>query len=71
MATEEKTENQIILDAINATILNRATTDQESYVIGTRELKRIPMPELLKLKSTYTTAVRLEKNRAFGTVKIN
>ena len=70
MATEEKTENEKMLDAINATLLNRATTDQQNYMIGTRQLSRIPLPELQKLKSTYITAIRLERNKAFGTVRI-
>ena len=70
MATEEMTENEKILKAINDTLLNRATTDQQNYMIGTRQLSRIPLEELRKLKSTYTTAVRLERNKAFGTVKI-
>ena len=65
-----QTENENILEAIKATLLNRATTDQASYTIGTRRLDRIPVPELLQLQRTYTTAVRLERNRAFGTVKL-
>ena len=70
MQDKELTENEKILDAINATLLNRATSDQQNYMIGTRQLSRIPLPDLLKLKATYTTAVRLERNRAFGKVTI-
>lgn len=69
-SAEVQTENEKILEAIKATLLNRATTDQSSYAIGTRRLDRIPVPELLQLQRTYTTAVRLERNRAFGTIKL-
>ena len=59
MPTEDDhTENERILDAINATIENRASSDQQYYMIGTRQLHRIPIAELRILRSTYITAVR-------------
>ena len=67
---DERTENEQILDAINATILNRATSDQEGYMIGTRRLDRIPMAELRRLRSQFITAVRREKGKLFGRVKL-
>jgi len=70
MSTEELSENERILNAINDTILNRATSDQSAYMIGTRRLDRIPIPELLQMQAKYTTAVRLEKGTAFGTVRV-
>lgn len=39
-----------LLDAIDALLAGRATKDQESYKIGDRELKRIPVPELIALR---------------------
>lgn len=70
MSTDDRTENERILDAINATIENRATSDQQYYMIGTRQLHRIPIAELRLLRSTYITAVRREKGKLFGSVKL-
>ena len=67
---DERTENEQILDAINATILNRVTSDQEGYMIGTRRLDRIPMAELRPLRAQFITAVRREKGKLFGRVKL-
>ena len=66
----ELTENEEILAAINAAIQNRATVDQQVCMIGTRRLDRIPLEELRAMRTTYITAVRLEKGKAFGTVKV-
>lgn len=71
MPTDERTENERILDAINATIEGRASSDQNMYMIGTRQLHRIPMAELRLLRSTYITAVRREKGKLFGSVRLN
>ncbi len=49
-----------VLDAIDAVIENRATTDQQSYTISGRSLTRIPLPELIKLKQLYQTAYNNE-----------
>ena len=67
---QEVTENQRILDAIDAALLNRATTDQQGYMIGTRRLDRIPIPDLLKLRSQFITAVRGENGGIFGVAKV-
>ncbi|HEX8773264.1 MAG TPA: hypothetical protein VF735_06625 [Pyrinomonadaceae bacterium] len=46
-----------ILDAIDAMMLGKATLDQQEYMIqsgtGARQLKRIPISELLTLRATY------------------
>jgi len=42
-----------VLDAIEAVILGRATTDQLSYSINGRSLQKTPLPDLLKLRSQY------------------
>ena len=61
MDTEkELTENQKTLASINATLLNRATSDQQGYMIGTRRLDRIPLEELRIMRLTYITAVRTD-----------
>ena len=61
MATNLETYNAII-----ATIEGRATTDQESYRIGTRELRRIPLEELKSLARAYYTRIQAEKTDADG-----
>ena len=68
--SEELTQNERILNAINAAIEGRADQDVSSYTIGTRRLDRIPMMELLSLRATYITAVRREKGKLFGRVKL-
>ncbi|MCA1567245.1 MAG: hypothetical protein LC803_16655 [Acidobacteria bacterium] len=42
-----------ILDAIDATIEGRATTDQHMYMIGNRQLMRIPVEQLLSVRTKY------------------
>lgn len=52
---------QKILAAIDATILKKATADQQSYVIqsgsGSRSLSRIPLPELKEIRAVYAAIV--------------
>ena len=56
-----RTVNEIAYDAISAVVANRATQDQQRYTIGDRELWRTPMGDLLKLKASYSAAVRRER----------
>jgi hypothetical protein len=42
-----------ILDAIDAMIAAKATKDQQEYTIGNRMLKRIPIPDLIALRTRY------------------
>lgn len=49
-----------VYEAICAVLERRATMDQEEYKIGDRELKRTPLPELVRLKQQYGTAVQAE-----------
>lgn len=56
-----------IIDAIDAVLEGRATTDQQSYAIqsgqGSRSLSRIPVLELRELRKTYAALVAAQ-NRA-------
>lgn len=56
-----------IVDAIDAMIAGKASLDQQEYTIGegdsTRALKRIPIPELIKLRETYARMVARERRR--------
>lgn len=42
-----------ILDAIDAMLKGKATLDQQEYQIGNRMLKRIPIPDLIALRTQY------------------
>jgi hypothetical protein len=50
------------LEAIEAVIENRASMDQQKYMIAGRSLERIPVTDLLALRSTYRVEVASEKN---------
>lgn len=60
------THAERVLAAVEAVIEGRATTDQERYTIGTRELWRTPIADLLKLRATYRDLVRQERAKAAG-----
>lgn len=51
--TDTRSHNKKMLDAINATLENRATSDQQSYSIAGRSLTKIPISELLQLRDYY------------------
>jgi hypothetical protein len=66
-----RSQSEIALDNINAVLSKRATVDQERYRINNRELWRMRVEDLLKLRSFYATQVRREHakksgNSAFG-----
>jgi hypothetical protein len=50
-----------ILDAIDAMILGKASRDQQEYTIGNRALKRIPIPDLLALRTRYAQIYARER----------
>lgn len=64
-AVDRRTPNKIILDAINAAILNKATNDQLEYEIttpaGSRKLKRMPLKDLMDARTVYAKLVRNER----------
>lgn len=53
-----------VLDAIEATIENRASIDQSSMAIAGRSLSRIPIDELLTLRDRAQYEVNKELNKA-------
>lgn len=59
-ASDQRTHARRTLEAIEAVIEGRATTDQQAYAIGTRSLTRIPLPELLAFRDRYRMAVARE-----------
>jgi hypothetical protein len=63
---DPRSANERALDAINAVLGKKASQDQMRYRINNRELWRMPVADLLKLKSMYTVAVRRERRRQQG-----
>jgi len=55
-----------MLDAIKSVLEGRIPKDVESYTIDGRSLARIPIAELMKLKRTYTMAIRNKKRKELG-----
>lgn len=49
------------LDAVEATILRKATADQMAMTIRDRSLSRIPLPELVQLRTDLRNQVRIEE----------
>lgn len=64
-AIDTRSTAKQILDAINATILNKATNDQLEYEIttpaGSRKLKRMALKELMEARTVYAKLVRNER----------
>lgn len=52
------------LEAVNAILLNKATSGQQGYRIGDRELRSYPLPELLVLRSQLQAEVVREQRAA-------
>lgn len=60
-AYDGRTTAQQILEAIDARLLNRATTDQNKYTIAGRSIDRIPVAELISLRDKFAAIVRNER----------
>lgn len=79
---DNRSEAKKIIDAIDATLEGRATTDQQQYQIsgggGYRMLMKIPVGELIVLRKHYAGIYARERRRArvrrggalFSTVKV-
>jgi hypothetical protein len=65
-AYDGRSEAETALDAIDAVLAKRATRDQERYRINNRELYRMAVADLLKLRAYYATRVRRERAAASG-----
>ena len=71
-----RTPEKRILDAIDAIMAGKATTDQQEYMIGAagaqRMLKRIEPTQLLELRKYYAGIVRAQhrKGKSFKTIRI-
>ena len=63
---DETTHNRRMYDAICAVLEKRATTDQNAYSYEGRNLTRIPIFELQKLKAHYKRLLLAETRRKNG-----
>ena len=64
-----RTHAEKCLDAITACIEGRVDDPVAQYRIGDREARRIPMADLLKLRSYYSACVRRERGQPlFGRI---
>lgn len=61
-----RSDNQRALEAIEAVIANRASLDQQSYKINNRELVRMSVADLLRLRAHYVHLVGRERAKATG-----
>jgi len=52
---------QQIYEAVDAALLGRATKDQMSYEIAGRKIEKIPIPDLLVLRSKFLKQAEAEK----------
>ena len=60
---DSRTHAQKTLEAIKAVIEKRATMDQQEYTIQGRQLKRMPIADLLKFHAIYANEVANEAVR--------
>lgn len=58
---DNRSQAKVALDAINAVLANRATTDQQEFSVAGRSLKRMTMAELLALRSHFEGEVNKER----------
>ena len=63
---DTRTHAKKVLDAIEAVIENRATLDQQMYMIGGRQLVRNSISELLRLRTIYRQEYQAEVDKASG-----
>lgn len=63
---QAKTNAERTLELIELAIEGRIPKDQESYQIGNRQLTRIPIADLVKMRSQYRAEVAREKRKRSG-----
>lgn len=60
-ATSQKSHARMMVEAIEAQLLGRATDGQKAMSINGRSLDRIPVLELMELRRTYRMELRAEE----------
>lgn len=68
MSTPAGTQNRRILKQIDDLIDGKVDKDVAYYQINGRALNKYPIPDLLRLKTTYTNLVLAEQGKLFGSV---
>ncbi len=66
VASDLRTDNEIILDAIVAALKSRATKEQQSISIAGRQIQYLSLQELTDAKKYYESLVAKEKRVAAG-----
>ena len=60
MSDHDKTHAEKVLDAIDAVIEKRATSDHQSYVVNGVAVTKMKIEELLKFREIYIRKVELD-----------
>ena len=60
---DDRSQIKKILDAIDALIAGRLIDDVDQYMIGTRQLKHIPVEQLISLRTKYAQLYAQERRR--------
>ncbi len=63
---DPRSEAEKALAAIQATLSNRATSDQLKLSFGGRSLEKTPLSDLLKLEQRFLNRVNQEKRKKSG-----
>lgn len=61
---DDRSHARKVLEAIEAVLEGRATTDQQSVTIGDRSIEKMPIADLLKLRDSYKLEVASEEAAA-------
>ena len=62
--TDLRTQNEIILEALNASIAKKATKDQQMLSIEGRQIQRYSFPDLIAAQKHYKQLVATERRAA-------
>ena len=59
---DTRSQAKRILDAVEAVLEGRASSDQQKYAIAGRSLERTPIPDLIKLRDKYAAIYKSEQS---------
>lgn len=62
-ASDQRTQEEMILDALNAMIINMASLDQQEYTIGDRHIKKMDRAELMKYRDRFKSIVNAQRKK--------
>ena len=64
--TGETSKNEKTLNAIDAVLEGKATADLQSYTVAGRQVTKMSVEDLLRLRARYATLVAQEKSSILG-----